>query len=129
MTIFSKIIAGEIPCYKIKEDDRYIAFLDVFPQVKGHVLVVPKMEIDNLFDLPEDILGGLLLFAQPIAKAIEKSFDCNRCGLSVVGLEVPHAHLHLVPINHANDLNFTRAKMKFTAEEMLAIQQTILENL
>ncbi len=129
MTIFSKIIAGEIPCYKIKEDDRYIAFLDVFPQVKGHVLVVPKMEIDNLFDLPEAILGDLLLFAQPIAKAIEKSFDCNRCGLSVMGLEVPHAHLHLVPINNANDLNFTRAKMKFTEAEMLAIQNTILSNL
>lgn len=129
MTIFSKIIAGEIPCYKIKEDDRFLAFLDVFPLVKGHVLVVPKMEIDNMFDLPDDVLSGILLFAKPIAKAIEKTFECNRCGLSVIGLEVPHAHLHLVPINSANDLDFTRGKMKFTEAEMISIQNEILGNL
>src|SRR6476469_2992555 len=110
MTIFSKIIAGEIPAYKIAENDKFFAFLDIFPLVKGHVLVVPKTEVDNLFDLPADLLGELFLFAQPIAKAIEKAFDCNRCGISVIGLEVPHAHVHLIPISSSNDINFTQAK-------------------
>ena len=97
MTIFSKIIAGEIPSYKIAENEKCFAFLDIFPLVQGHTLVVPKTETDNLFDLPAEYLAELMLFAQPIAKAIEKSFDCNRCGISVVGLEVPHAHIHLIP--------------------------------
>src|SRR5690349_14204463 len=103
MTIFSKIIAGEIPSYKIAENEKFFAFLDIFPLREGHVLVVPKSETDKFFDLPVDYLRELLLFAQPIAKAIEKTFDCNRCGISVIGLEVPHAHLHLIPINTAND--------------------------
>src|SRR5580658_242914 len=103
MTIFSKIIAGEIPSYKIAEDKRFFAFLDIYPIREGHTLVIPKTEIDNLFDLPDDYLAHLLLFAKPIAKAIEKSFRCNRCGLSVLGLEVPHAHLHLIPVDHADD--------------------------
>src|SRR6476646_6880797 len=118
MTIFSKIIAGEIPSYKIAEDSRFYAFLDIFPLREGHTLVVPKVETDRFFDLPADYLKEILVFAQPIAKAIEKSFDCNRCGISVVGLEVPHAHLHLVPINNANDLNFTRGKLKISTEEL-----------
>jgi histidine triad (HIT) family protein len=129
MSIFSKIIAGEIPCYKIKEDDNFIAFLDVFPLVKGHVLVVPKIEVDKLFDLPENYLQEILLFAKPIAAAIEKSFDCRRCGISVIGLEVPHAHVHLVPMNSADDLNFTREKLKFSEVEMEEVQDEILKYL
>jgi histidine triad (HIT) family protein len=129
MTIFSKIINGEIPCYKIKENENFIAFLDVFPLVKGHVLVVPKIEIDKMFDLPENYLQDILLFAKPIAAAIEKSFNCRRCGISVIGLEVPHAHMHLVPMNSADDLNFTREKLKVAEEEMKDIQEKILENL
>jgi histidine triad (HIT) family protein len=129
VSIFSKIIAGEIPCYKIKEDENFIAFLDVFPLVKGHVLVVPKIEVDKLFDLPQNYLQEILLFAKPIAAAIEKSFACRRCGISVIGLEVPHAHVHLVPMNSADDLNFTREKLKVDAEEMKAIQSEILKNL
>lgn len=129
MTIFSKIIAGEIPCYKIAENEKFFAFLDIFPLVKGHVLVVPKIETDLFFDLSADYLAEILLFARPIAKAIERTFDCNRCGISVVGLEVPHAHLHLVPINQADDLNFTREKLKLSPEELLDIQELILYNL
>ena len=129
MSIFSKIISREIPSYKIKEDENFLAFLDVFPLVKGHVLVVPKMEVDKLFDLNDALLAAMLIFAKPIAKAIEKTFDCKRCGISVIGLEVPHAHLHLVPINTADDLNFTRPKISFTKEEMIVIQQQLLNNL
>ena len=129
MTISSKIIAGEIPSYKIAENERCFAFLDIFPLVKGHTLVIPKIEVDNLFDLPKDYLSELLVFAQPIAKAIERSFRCNRCGISVVGLEVPHAHIHLVPINNMDDLNFTRGKLKLSPEELKEAQQKILSNL
>ncbi|HEX5026121.1 MAG TPA: HIT family protein [Agriterribacter sp.] len=129
MTIFSKIVAGEIPAYKIAENERCFAFLDIFPLVKGHTLVIPKLEVDNLFDLPANYLGDLIQFAQPIAKAIEKSFDCNRCGLSVIGLEVPHAHIHLVPINGMNDLNFTKGKLKLTPEQLRETQEKIISNL
>jgi histidine triad (HIT) family protein len=129
MTIFSKIIAGEIPSYKIAENEKFFAFLDIFPLVKGHVLVVPKTEVDNMFDLPDEYLSGLLVFAKPIAKAIEKSFSCNRCGMEVVGLEVPHAHLHLIPINSTDDLNFTRKKLKMSDEELKKVQEKILQNL
>ncbi|HRQ51106.1 MAG TPA: HIT family protein [Agriterribacter sp.] len=129
MTIFSKIIAGEIPSYKIAESEKCYAFLDIFPLVKGHTLVIPKIEVDNLFDLPPDYLSELLVFAQPIAKAIERSFRCNRCGISVVGLEVPHAHIHLVPINSMDDLNFTRGKLTLSQDELKEAQQKILSNL
>lgn len=129
MTIFSKIIAGEIPSYKIAEDDRFFAFLDIFPMVEGHVLVVPKLEIDKFFDVPDDYLASLLVFSKPIAHAIENAFPCNRCGLSVVGLEVPHAHLHLLPVNSADDLNFTRPKLKLSPEEFRAIQEKIVSGL
>jgi len=125
MTIFSKIINGDIPCYKIAESDKFIAFLDIEPLVTGHVLVVPKVEVDRIFDIPDDYLAQMLLFAKPIAHAIEKSFDCNRCGISVIGLEVPHAHMHLLPINLANDLNFTRPKLKATPEELKAVQERL----
>ena len=129
MSIFSKIIAREIPSYKIAEDENFYAFLDVFPLVKGHVLVVPKEEVDKIFDLPDTYLSSILIFAKPIAKAIELSFDCKRCGISVVGIEVPHAHVHLVPINNANDLNFTRDKLKLSSEEFKSIQEMILAHL
>lgn len=129
MTIFSKIIAGEIPCYKIAENEQFFAFLDIFPLVKGHVLVIPKVETDHFFDLSPEILSGMLVFAQPIAKAIEKVFPCNRCGISVVGLEVPHAHMHLVPINSADDLNFTRGKLALSQAELQLVQQSILAEL
>src|SRR5215212_3305418 len=126
MTLFSKIIAGEIPSYKIAENEKFFAFLDIFPLREGHVLVVPKKEVDNLFDLPADYLQEMLLFAQPIAKAIERSFSCNRCGITVIGLEVPHAHMHLIPINSANDLNFTQSKPKAADEDLKKAQEKIL---
>lgn len=129
MTIFSKIIAGQIPSYKIAEDKNFFAFLDIFPLREGHTLVVPKTETDKFFDMPDEYLSSMLVFAKPIAHAIEKAFDCNRCGLSVVGLEVPHAHLHLVPINSADDLNFTRGKLQLTPEQLKAAQQKILDRL
>lgn len=126
MTIFSKIITGQIPSYKIAENDKFFAFLDIFPLREGHVLVVPKTEVDNLFDLPAAYLQEMLLFAQPIAKAIEETFDCNRCGISVIGLEVPHAHIHLIPIKTANDLNFMQEKPQATAEKLKEVQEKIL---
>lgn len=129
MTIFSKIIAGQIPSYKITENEKFFAFLDIFPIVRGHVLVVPKIEVDKLFDLSDDYLSEMLLFARPIAKAIEKIFPCDRCGIEVIGLEVPHAHMHLVPIRSADDLNFTRLKLKLSTEEFKKIQQQIIEAL
>jgi histidine triad (HIT) family protein len=129
MTLFSKIIAGEIPSYKIAEDDRFYAFLDIFPLREGHTLVVPKTETDHFFDLSDHWLSSVLVFSQPIARAIEKAFPCNRVGLSVVGLEVPHAHVHLVPIDSADDLNFTRPKLKMDQEALLKVQQRILEHL
>ena len=129
MTIFSKIIAGEIPSYKIAENELFFAFLDIFPIKEGHVLVVPKLPVDNFFDVPDNYLSQMLLFSKPIAKAIEKSFDCNRCGLAVIGLEVPHAHLHLVPINSADDLNFTKPKLRPTEAEFRRAQERILRHL
>jgi histidine triad (HIT) family protein len=129
MTIFSKIIAGGIPSYKIAENDQFFAFLDIFPLREGHTLVVPKLEVDNLFDVPDAYLANMLLFARPIAKAIERAFTCNRCGLSVVGLEVPHAHIHLIPIDSANDLNFTRSKLKLSPEQLKGAQDKILRQL
>ena len=129
MTIFSKIIAREIPSYIILENDHFFAFLDIFPLVKGHVLVVPKIETDRFFDLTTNYLSEILVFAQPIAKAIEKALPCNRCGISVIGLEVPHAHLHLVPINRADDLNFNRPKLQLSSDELKEVQLIILEHL
>ena len=128
-SIFSKIIAGEIPSYKIAENERFYAFLDVFPLVHGHTLVVPKQEVDKIYELGDEDLSSLLQFAQPIARAIEQAFTCKRCGLAVIGLEVPHAHLHLVPIDTADDLNFTRAKIKPTKEELMDAQNKILAQL
>ena len=129
MTIFSKIIAGEIPSYKIAENEKFFAFLDIFPLREGHVLVVTKTETDKFFDLSDEYLSEMLVFAKPIAKAIEKSFNCNRCGIEVVGLEVPHAHMHLIPINSANDLNFTQDKLKMSPEQMKKVQEKIISKL
>jgi histidine triad (HIT) family protein len=127
MTIFSKIIAGEIPSYKIAENEHFFAFLDIFPLVEGHVLVVPKTETDKFFDVADTYLSEWLLFAKPIAHAIERAFPCNRCGISVVGLEVPHAHMHLIPINSADDLNFNRPKLQLSPTELKEVQERILK--
>ena len=128
-SIFSKIIKGEIPSHKIAENDRFYAFLDVFPLVPGHTLVVPKIETDYIFDLRDEELREILSFSKPIAKAIEKAFPCKRCGIAVIGLEVPHAHVHLVPIYTADDLNFTREKLKPTQEELQQAQSMICAHL
>jgi len=124
-SIFSKIIAGEIPCYKIAENDHYIAFLDVFPLKKGHTLVVPKKEVDYLFDLDTETYAGLMSFTKEVAAALQKAVPCNRIGVCVIGLEVPHAHIHLIPINTENDMNFRNEKLKFTKEEFDAVASTI----
>ena len=129
MTLFSKIINGEIPSYKIAENENFFAFLDIFPLREGHVLVIPKVEVDKIFDLDDVYLSEMLTFAKPIARAIEKTFACNRCGISVIGLEVPHAHMHLIPINSSNDLNFTQPKNKASDESLKTVQQKILSNL
>ena len=129
MTIFSKIIAGEIPSFRIAENEKFLAFLDIYPLVEGHTLVIPKIEVDNFFDVPDNFLNEIFSFAKPIAKAIERSFDCNRCGIAVIGIEVPHAHMHLVPINSADDINFTRRKMKLSEEKLKEVQKNILINM
>ena len=129
MTIFTKIINGQIPCHKIAESENFIAFLDIEPLVTGHVLVVPKIEVNKIFDVPDDYLAEMLVFAKPIAHAIEKAFNCKRCGISVIGLEVPHAHMHLIPINSANDLNFTRPKLDPSQDELKKVQEKILAHL
>jgi len=116
-TIFSRIISGEIPCYKIAEDKDYFAFLDISPLAEGHTLVVPKKEIDYIFDLDDALLAGMLVFAKLVARAIGKAVPCKRVGVAVLGLEVPHAHIHLIPINNLGDINFGKPKLKFTPEE------------
>jgi histidine triad (HIT) family protein len=129
MTIFSKIIAGEIPGYKIAENEKFYAFLDIFPLREGHVLVIPKIEVDKFFDMANEWLAEMIVFSKPIALAIEKSFPCNRCGMAVIGLEVPHAHLHLVPIDNADDLNFTRGKLKASPAQLKIAQEKIVRML
>lgn len=128
-TIFTKIIKGEIPCYKIAEDENYFAFLDINPIAKGHTLVVPKEENDYIFNMGDEQLSGLMLFAKKVAKAIDKSIDCKRVGIAVIGLEVPHTHIHLVPLQEVGSLNFSNPKLKFTEEEFQEIQRKIVENL
>jgi histidine triad (HIT) family protein len=124
-SIFTKIINGEIPCHKIAENDQYLAFLDVMPLVNGHVLVVPKLEIDYIFDLDDELLSGLILFAKSLAPAIKLATNCKRLGVTVIGLEVPHAHVHLLPMNTVNDTNFTQAKLKPTQEELAEMAEKI----
>jgi len=129
MTIFSRIIAGEIPCYKIAEDENYFAFLDIHPLTKGHTLVIPKQEGDYIFGLDDATLSGLMLFAKKVAKAIENSVPCVRVGLAVIGLEVPHAHIHLIPINEESDMNFRNPKLNLSNEEMNIIAGSIRKKL
>jgi histidine triad (HIT) family protein len=124
-SIFTKIINGEIPCYKVAESDKCIAFLDVFPLKEGHVLVVPKMEVDYIFDLPDDVYSNLLQFSNQVAKAVKKAIPCKRISMHVIGLEVPHAHIHLIPINSMNDCDFSQNKLKFSKEEFLLTAQKI----
>lgn len=128
-TIFSKIAAGEIPSYKIAEDDRFFAFLDINPVAPGHVLVIPKREVDYIFDLEDDELAGMQLFAKKIAKAIAKAMPCRKVGQCVIGLEVPHAHIHLVPMRTEADMDFRKEKLTLPAEEMEQIAASIRENL
>jgi histidine triad (HIT) family protein len=129
MTLFTKIINGDIPSYKIAESEKFYAFLDIFPLQKGHTLIVPKIEVDKIFDVPDTYLSELLIFAKPIAAAIEKSFPCNRVGMVTVGLEVPHAHVHLIPINTASDMEFSQPKLSLSTEEFKAIQDLIVSKL
>ncbi len=128
-TIFTKIINGEIPCYKIAEDENYFAFLDIGPLAKGHTLVIPKKEVDYFFDLDDETMKGISVFAKRVALAIEKAVECKRVGVAVLGLEVPHAHIHLVPIQSEADISFSKPKLKLNAEEMESIAQKIREHL
>lgn len=119
-TLFSRIVAGEIPCHKIAEDDRFLAFLDIMPLAQGHTLVIPKLEVDRFFDLPDDLLSGINVFARDVALQLERAIPCERVGLAVIGLEVPHAHMHLIPLNGVADINFERPKMKVTQDDLAA---------
>jgi histidine triad (HIT) family protein len=125
-SIFSKILKGEVPSFKIAENEHFFAFLDVFPLIRGHVLVIPKVEVDKFFDVDDLYLKEWLIFAKPIAKAIEQAFPCNRCGMTVIGLEVPHAHMHLMPISRVSDMNFQKPKLDLSEEELKSIQEKIL---
>lgn len=127
-SIFTKIVTGEIPCYKIAEDENYLAFLDVNPNAKGHTLCIPKQEINKIFDMEETHYLGLMKFSRKVAKAVEKSIACKRIGVAVVGLEVPHVHVHLIPLNDMDDMRFQR-KTSLTAEEFLALATKIASNL
>lgn len=128
-TIFSKIIVGEIPCYKVAESDKFFAFLDINPLVKGHTLVVPKQEVDYIFDLNDEDLAAMHVFAKKVARAIEKSFPCKKVGEAVIGLEVPHAHIHLIPMQKESDMLFSNPKLKLNNEEFVAIAQAIASSL
>ncbi|MDR0295701.1 MAG: HIT family protein [Prevotellaceae bacterium] len=127
-TIFTRIINGETPCYKVAEDERFFAFLDIHPLSKGHTLVIPKQETDYLFDLKPELLGELMQFAQKVAGALKQSIACKRIGIVVMGLEVPHAHIHLIPMNSEADMNFNRTKLTMSAKEFTALANKISSN-
>ena len=127
-SIFTRIINGEIPCYKIAEDDKYFAFLDINPLAKGHTLVIPKREVDYIFDLEADELAGLMVFAQRVAKAVESQVQCERIGVAVIGLEVPHAHVHLVPLNDIYDIDFRKPRVELTQKEFGSLAEQIAAN-
>ncbi|HTD97645.1 MAG TPA: HIT family protein [Mucilaginibacter sp.] len=129
MTIFSKIVAGEIPAYKVAETVEFLAFLDISPLAEGHVLVIPKKEVDYIFDLDDETYTGLQIFAKIVATGLRKAIPCKRIGVAVIGLEVPHAHIHLIPMNNVSDLNFSRPKLSFTPDELEATAQKIKEAL
>jgi len=126
-SIFTKIIEGEIPCYKIAENDKFLAFLDINPLARGHALVIPKVEVDYIFEIDDALLGEMMIFAKQIALQIEKAVPCKRMGIAVIGLEVPHAHIHLVPLNQVEDINFSRPKLSFTPEEMEETLEAIVK--
>ena len=128
-SIFTRIIQGDLPSFKILEDDHCFAFLDVFPLVEGHTLVVPKKEVDSIFDLDQETYQHLFSFAKEVESKLRKSIPCKRIGIAVIGLEVPHAHIHIVPLNHVEDINFSRPKMKPSQEELKAIQERILNSI
>jgi histidine triad (HIT) family protein len=125
-TIFSKIVSKEIPCFSIHENDEFLAFLDVNPLVKGHTLVIPKIEVDYIFDLDDELLQRMMVFSKDVARKLKDTFPCKKIGVSVVGLEVPHAHIHLIPINSIDDMNFSREKLKLSQDELREIQSNIL---
>ena len=126
-TIFSKIISGEIPCFKVAENDKFLAFLDIQPLVKGHVLIIPKIEIDYIFDIEDDLLGEMMIFSKEVARKIKLAYPCKKIGVTVIGLEVSHAHIHLVPINSLNDMNFTSPKLNLGMDELSVIAKNISE--
>ena len=128
-TIFSRIVKGEIPCYKIAEDEHFFAFMDINPVAKGHTLVIPKREVDYIFALDDKEIADMMVFAKKVAKAIEKAVPCKRIGVAVIGLEVPHAHIHLIPINQEGDMDFQKEHVHMTEEEFKEIQKRIVENL
>ncbi len=125
VSVFTKIVNGDIPSFKIAENDRYYAFLDINPLAKGHTLVIPKQEIDYMFDLDDDLLAGLMVFSKKVARAIDKAIDCKRVGVAVLGLEVPHAHIHLIPLQSEADISFSNPKLKFSQEEFEQIAEAI----
>ena len=124
-SVFTQIVNGEIPCYKIEENEDFLAFLDIMPLKKGHTLVIPKMEVDYIYDLPDQILADMMVFSKKVAKKIERVIPCNRIGVTVIGLEVPHAHIHLIPINDVSDMNFSLPKLQYTHEELQKIANKI----
>ena len=124
-TLFSKIVNGEIPCYKVAESDEFLAFLDIQPLTKGHVLVIPKVEVDYIFDLEDDLLGKMMIFSKQVAHKIKLAYPCKKVGVTVIGLEVPHAHIHLVPMNALADMNFSAAKLKLDSLELEQIANKI----
>lgn len=126
-SIFSKIVKGEIPSYKIAESEKFYAFLDINPLVKGHTLVIPKQEVDYIFDVEDDLLSEMTVFAKQVAKKIKQAIDCKRIGVAVIGLEVPHAHIHLIPINKMDDMNFSNPKLQLSGEELKEIQTIITQ--
>jgi histidine triad (HIT) family protein len=124
-SLFSKIVAGEIPCYKVAENDEFLAFLDIMPLRKGHVLVIPKVEVDYIFDLDDELLGNMMVFAKKVAKQIKSNFPCKKVGLTVIGLEVPHAHIHLIPINSIADMDFSQEKLQLSQDELVNIASSL----
>ena len=127
-TLFSRIVNGEIPCYKVAESDKFLAFLDIMPLRKGHVLVIPKKEIDYIFDIEDDLLGEMMIFTKEVARKIKDSFPCKKVGIAVIGLEVPHAHIHLIPINSVSDMDFSQEKLKLTPDELTEIATKLSGN-
>ena len=124
-SVFSKIIKGEIPCFKIAENDDFLAFLDIMPLKEGHTLVIPKKEVDYIYDLSDELLAEMMVFSKMVAKKIENAIPCNRIGVTIIGLEVPHAHIHLIPINNVSDMNFSLSKLNFSNEELKEIAKKI----